>query len=130
MMPPPGHADESYRRPRKLRLAVILVGLALWSLLAWAVYSLVDPALGLVAESAGVVLESGKNLATSTGAGQEVGGLVDGWGGDGLLRQALALLPVVAKPAIVIVWAIGALGIVAAPLVLSKVGRMLRARRH
>lgn len=118
------------RLPRKLPMAVVLMGLVLWSLLAWIGYSLVDPVLGWVAASAGLLVDGGKGLATAVGAGKEVGAVVDNLNVSGFLGQTIALLRVVLKPAVVIVWAIGALALIAAPVILRKIGRLLAARRH
>lgn len=50
---------------------------------------------------------------------------VSGW-----LGQAIGLLRVILKPAIIIVWALGAVAILAAPLILARAGGLLGARRH
>jgi len=113
------------RLPRKLRMAILLVGLVLWSLLAWIAYSLVDPVVGWVAASAGLLVDGGKGLATVVGAGKEVGAVVDNLNVNDFLGQTIALLRVVLKPAIVIVWAIGALALFAAPVILRTTGRLL-----
>ena len=111
-------------------MAAVLVGLVLWSLLAWAGYALVDPVLGWVAASAGFLLDSGKDIATATGAGKEVGVVVDGLNASGLLGQVVALLRGILKPTIVVVWVIGALVLIAAPAILPRIGRLLAAFRH
>ncbi|NIJ43508.1 hypothetical protein FHS78_003823 [Parvibaculum indicum] len=110
-------------------MAVVLVGLVLWSLLAWVGYVLVDPILGWVAASAGLLVDGGKDIATATG-GNEIGIILDNLNVSGFLGQTIALLRVVLKPAIVVVWAIGALALIAAPVILRKIARLLDARRH
>lgn len=60
--------DLAPRRSRKLPIAVVVVGFVLWSLLAWLGYSLVDPVLGWLAANAGLLVDSGKDLATAAGA--------------------------------------------------------------
>lgn len=140
-----GHSeDEFFRRwtgnpsggrpaPRMLRpisWIVAIIGLAVWSLLAWIGYALADPVLGWVAANAGLLVDGGKNLANATGVGKEVGSVVDALDVSGLLGQAIALLRVVLKPVIVVAWAIGALALAAAPWVLPKIGRLLAAHRH
>lgn len=122
--------DARPRLTRKLPRAVVLVGLVLWSLLAWAGYALVDPVLGWVASNAGLLVDGGKGLATATGVGKEVGSVVDNLNVSGFLGQAIALLRVVMKPAIIVLWAIGAVAIIAAPVILPRVGRLLGGRRH
>ncbi|GAA2888462.1 hypothetical protein GCM10010837_48030 [Aminobacter niigataensis] len=129
MMGGPGDYDAPPGLPRKLPMAVVLVGLVLWSLLAWVGYVLVDPILGWVAASAGLLVDGGRDIATATG-GKEVGTILDNLNVSGLLGQVIALLRVVLKPAIVVVWAIGALVLITAPLILRKIGRLLAARRH
>ena len=126
----PVHDEAPRRLPRKLPMAAVLVGLVLWSLLAWAGYALVDPVLGWVAASAGFLLDSGKDIATATGAGKEVGVVVDGLNASGLLGQVVALLRGILKPTIVVVWVIGALVLIAAPAILPRIGRLLAAFRH
>lgn len=122
--------DARARLPRKLPMAVVLVGLVLWSLLAWAGYALVDPILGWVAANAGLLVDGGKGLAGAVGVGKEVGVVVDNLNVSGFLGQIIALLRVVLKPAIIVVWAIGAAVLVAAPLILPKIGRLFAGRRH
>ena len=115
---------------RPISWIVVIVGLAVWSLLAWVGYALVDPVLGWVATNAGLLVDGGKGLATATGAGKEVSSVVDNLNVSGLLGQAIALLRVIVKPAIIVLWAIGALALVAAPVILPRIGRMLGGRRH
>lgn len=122
--------DALARLPRKLPAAVVLVGLLLWSLLAWIGFSLVDPVLGWLAVNIGLLVDSGEGLATSAGAGNVVGSILGDLNLSGFLGQVIALLQVLLKPAIVIVWAIGAFILVASPLILPKIGRLLAGRRH
>lgn len=129
----PGDGPGAYPLPRLSRRnswIVVITGLVVWSLLAWVAYALTDPVLGWIAASAGLVLESGKNIATAAGAGKEVGTVVDGINASGFLGQAIALLRLALKPVIVIVWATGALAIIAAPLILRKIGGRLARLRH
>ena len=130
MMGDSGNHEAAPRVPRKLPLAVVLVGLVLWSLLAWALYVLVGPVLSWIAGNAGLLADSGKDLATTAGAGKEIGNIVDGLNVSGLLGQVIAVLGVILKPLIVIVWAIGALSLIAAPAILPKLGRLLATRLH
>ena len=115
--------------PRKLPIAAALVGLVLWSLLAWVGYLLVDPILGWVAASVGLLVDGGKDIVSATG-GKEVGTILDNIYVSGFLGQIIALSRVVLKPTILVVWAIGALILVAAPFILPKIGRMFARRRH
>lgn len=111
-------------------MAVVLVGLVLWSLLALIGYALVDPVLGWIAANAGLLVDSGKGLATAIGAGKEVGSVVANLNVSGFLGQAIALLRVVLKPAIIVLWAIGAIALIAAPVILPRIGWLLGGRRH
>ncbi|CCV15030.1 hypothetical protein [Mesorhizobium sp. STM 4661] len=90
--------------------------LAVWSLLAWVGYALVDPVLSW--------------LAGTAGSGQGVVAVVDSLNVGGVLGQAKALLRIVVKPAIVVLWAIGALVLIAAPLILPRIGRLLSRLRR
>ncbi|MDH8543873.1 hypothetical protein QIH15_27010, partial [Klebsiella pneumoniae] len=74
---------------------------------------------------AGLLVDGGKGLATATGAGKEVGNIVDGLNVSGFLGQVIALLRIILKPTIVVVWAIGALVLIAAPAIMQKIGRLL-----
>lgn len=122
--------DAPARPRRKAPMAVILVGLILWSLLAWIAYSFVDPALVWLAASAGLLIDGGKDIATATG-GKEVSSILANISvSGGFWGQAIAFLRVVSKPAIIIVWVIGALIIAAASFILPKMGRLFAARRH
>jgi hypothetical protein len=115
---------------RPISWIAVIAGLAVWSLLAWIGYALVDPVLAWVAVNAGLLVDSGKGLATATGVGKEVGSVVGNLNISGFLGQAIAFLRVVLKPAIIVVWAIGALAIFAMPLILSKRGRSFSMRHH
>lgn len=115
---------------RPISWIVVLAGLAVWSLLAWIGYAFVDPILSWIAANAGLLIDSGKGLATATGAGKEVGSVINNLNVSGFSGQAIALLRVVLKPAIIVLWAIGALALIAAPLLLPRIGRMLGGRRH
>lgn len=116
--------------PRKLPMAVVLAGLVLWSLLAWVGYALVDPVLGWIAANTGLLVDGGKGLATAIGVGKEAGSVVDSLNVSGFLGQAIALLRTIVKPAIIVLWAIGALALAAAPVILPRVGRLLGGRQH
>ena len=126
----PVNYDARPRLPRKLPMAVVLVGLVLWSLLAWTGYALVDPVLGWISANVGLLVDGGKSLATATGVGKEVRNVVDNLNVSGFLGQTIALMRVGLKPTIIVLWAIGALILVAAPLILPKIGRSFAERRH
>lgn len=90
----------------------------------------IDSLLGWAATIAGNVVDSGKDIATAVGVGKEQVGAVDALNVSGLLGQAITLLKIIAKPAIVILWGIGVITLLAAPLILSRVGRLFARRRH
>ena len=108
----------------------VLAGLIVWSAVAWVGYVSVDGLLGWAAANAGVAVDSGKDIATALGVGKEQVGALDALNVSGFLGQALALLKFFSKPAIVVLWGIGALVLLTAPLILSKIGRIFAARRH
>lgn len=117
--------------PRRVSWAAVIAALTLWTLLAWFLYAVTDPVLGWLTASAGLVLESGKSVATEAGVGKEVGTVVDSLKTTGLIGQVIALLHLVLKPTIITVWALGAPVIIVAPLILRKLGgRLSRLRRH
>lgn len=124
----PSAASPAPRLSRPISWIVMLAGLAVWSLLAWIGYVLVDPILGWVAANAGLVLDSGKGLAT--GAGKEAASVLQSINTSGLLGQTIILLRAVLKPAIIVLWAIGALALLATPLMLPRLGGLLGRRRH
>lgn len=128
-----GTSSEDRPPPRILKPVswiVVIMGLAVWTLVAWIAYALVDPVLGWVAGSAGVLVDGGKDLATAAGAGKDVGAVIDNLNASGFLGQAIALFRLVIKPTIVVLWAIGVLVLLATPMFLPRIGRLLGGRRH
>jgi len=124
----PSDAFPPSRLSRPISWIVVLVGLGVWTLLAWVGYALVDPVLGWAAANAGLVLDTGKGLAT--GAGKEAASALQSMNASGVLGQTILFLRAVLKPAIVVLWAIGALTILAMPLILPRLGSLLDRRRH
>jgi hypothetical protein len=110
-----------------VRVALVF-GLVAWSLLAWVGYVLVDPALDWVAASSGVLVDGGKGIATVTGVSKEVGSVAEGLNVGGFGQWAIGLLRAVLKPAIIIFWALGALALIAAPVILPKISMILGRR--
>lgn len=106
-----------------------VAGLVIWSLIAWAAYLAVGPILTWVASSAGLLVDTGKSIASLTEAGKVAGNVLDGLDVTGLAGQAIVLMQAVAGPVIVVVWALGALALLAAPLILPRAGRLI-GRRH
>lgn len=86
--------------------------------------------LGWIAGNAGLLVDCGKDLATTAGTGKEIGNVVDGLNVSRPFGQVIAVLRVILKPLVVIFWAIGALALIAARAILPKLGRRLATGRH
>lgn len=106
-------------------LPLMMIGgaLVLWSLLAWTSYGFVDILSGWLSSNATTLLQTGKDAANATGIGKGAVGWLDVEATSGLARQLLDLAVFVAKPAIIVIWALGALVIVAIPAILRRLGR-------
>ena len=125
------HPSEGYpdpRIPRSIPRIVVIIALAVWSLLALIGYVSVNAIIGWAASLADIALASGEDLATTVGLGKEAGSVAGSLKATGLLDQTFALLQWIAKPAIVVVWAIGALVIAIAPSILSRMRGLLGRR--
>lgn len=109
---------------RPIFWAIVLICLAGWSLIAWIGYAFADSILVWVATNAGFVLDRGKGLTTL--AGKDANSVVQSIGASGILGQTIIFLSAVLKPAIITLWAVGTLAILATPLILRRLGR----RRH
>lgn len=118
------------QRPQRGSRFIVIIGLAVWSLLAWIGYVSVDAIIGWIAPLTDVAVASAKGIAAIFGVGKEVGNVADAVKSSGLQDQTIALLRWIAKPAIVVVWAIGALVLIAAPSILSRIRWMLDQRRY
>ena len=114
--------DDTPRRIR-LPLGLIVIGLVVWSLLVWGAFLLVDPVLGWLAGSVGPLADAGTGVARWFGLGQQAAALRDGANVDGLAGGLIGLVYVVAKPAIVILWVLGSLALLAAPAILRRRSR-------
>lgn len=116
----PAARGRSYRGPL---LIVMLGGMAVWSLLAWIGYSLADPLLAWLGTTVLGVAESGRGLAVAVG-GQPAGAALDIVNAGGLATQALALLQLLVKPAIVLIWLVGMMVLMALPFLLPLARRL------
>lgn len=105
------------RMPR-MGTAMVLVMLAVWTLLAWAGYSLVDGLGAWLAGNAGAVIQGGKDAAAAGGLDQNVVGMLNVDQASSFVAQVAALAQIIAKPLIVLAWFLGALAIIAMPMVL------------
>lgn len=113
-------------RPKPILWILVFVVVALWSLAAWAAYTMADPFYGWVAASTGLLGDGAKSAATVAGAGSIAANLDV----SGFLGQAIAFLQAVTKPVIWIVWAVGALALLAAPLIIPRIAPLLGRLRH
>lgn len=105
------------RMPR-VGTATVLVMLAAWTLLAWAGYNLVDGLGAWLAGNAGAVIQGGKDAAAAGGLDKNVVGMLNVDQASGFVAQVAALARIIAKPLIVLAWFLGALAIIAMPMVL------------
>ncbi|MEO5325550.1 hypothetical protein PV773_19770 [Mesorhizobium sp. CC13] len=105
------------RIPR-MGTGMVLAMLALWTLLAWAGYSLVDGLGAWLAGNASAVIQGGKDAATVGGLDQSLVGMLNVDQASGFVAQVAALARTIAKPLIVLAWFLGALAIIAMPMVL------------
>src|SRR5262245_7718714 len=121
---PSGHSTRG-SSPRRLKPAVwigILAAMVVWSLIAWLTYLAVDPVLAWLSSSAGTVLEGSRDVVSAIG-GKPAADAVGAVSSSGLIGQLATLLHAIAKPAIVIVWVLGMLGLIAAPMILTWMAR-------
>lgn len=102
----------------------------IWSLLAWAAYGLVDGLGGWLTANTGALLQGGKDVIGTVGIAKDVVDQVDMQGTTGLLQQFVSMAVTVARPAIIVIWFLGALAILAVPFLLRRLGGLLRSRRH
>ncbi|HEV2504168.1 MAG TPA: hypothetical protein VGV39_13915 [Mesorhizobium sp.] len=102
----------------------------IWSLLAWLAYGLIDGLGGWLSASTGALLQGGKDAIGTIGIGKDVVDQVNVQGAGGLLQQFVAAAVAVARPAIVFVWFLGTLAILAVPFVLRRLSGFVRSRRH
>ena len=131
-------ADPRYfasdRPPPRLRISFIWIvaALVIWTAGAFGLYSVADPILAWIAANSGALVDTGK--AASSLAGGEAaaaGAVLKAVDVNSFVGQAIALVSAIAKPAIVLVWLVGAISLLAAPLILSRfAGRLGGRRRH
>lgn len=112
----------------KFAVVAAIAALVFWSLLAWGAYGLVDVLAGWLSTSGGALLQGGKDAAGAVGIGKEVIDKFDVQGTAGLLQQLVGAALAVARPAIVFVWFLGVLAILAAPFVVRRLDRFVRSR--
>lgn len=96
-------------RPR-LRIPgiVILGALVVWTLMAWGAWALVGPLLAWAGGMVAPVLNAGSAVGGALGLGKEVGAVIEATRAEGIAQWLLGVMEWLAKPAIALIWAIGA----------------------
>lgn len=113
-------------RPAPLLRIVIAVAVAVWSLMAWIGYNAADPVVAWLGSIVLGVIENGQGVAEAFG-GKPAGEVVKALDGGGLAGQILALVQIIIKPAIVVIWALGIVALMMLPL-LASLGRRIIGR--
>ncbi|WP_306225066.1 hypothetical protein [Bosea beijingensis] len=116
------------RRVSGLFWVLALLAMAAWSLFAWFAYSLADPVLAWLSTSAPALVDSGRGAVESYG-GKAAGDALKTLDMGGLAGQAIALLKLVVKPAIVVIWVLGMVALAVLPMLMSAVRRLFGSRR-
>ncbi|MBL8577289.1 MAG: hypothetical protein JNK47_08705 [Mesorhizobium sp.] len=105
---------------------MIAVAVAVWSLMAWIGYNAADPVVAWLGSIVLGVIENGQGVAEAFG-GKPAGEVVKALDGGGLAGQILALVQIIIKPAIVVIWALGIVALMMLPL-LASLGRRIIGR--
>lgn len=116
-------------RPRPPRIPVGLA-LAVWMLLAIGAWWLADPLLGWLGGAVRSLADAGTDVARWVGLGREAATIREIADVEGMAGWIIELLALILKPAIVVLWAIGAAGLIAAPAILARLGRRRRGHWH
>lgn len=118
------------RRRASLSWAGVLLGLLAWTVIIYVGYIAVDIVLSWLKTSGVAMLQAGKDAGSAIGVGKEVGVAIDSLRSTGLFDQAVSLLRVILKPAVIAVWLLGALIIVLLPRILWRLAGEFGTRRH
>lgn len=102
-----------------------MVGILIWSLLALFAFVIADPLLNWLSAALGVVVANGESAAKMVGGEGIASVLMSGVDANGLAQLVMDLLNLVAKPAIVVVWAIGVVILLVLPWLVRKIGGRL-----
>lgn len=105
---------------RPIPRVVILGALAVWTLLALGAWVVVDPLLVWVGGLVAPMLDVGAAVGGVVGIGREVGAVIEATRAEGIAAWLLGVLGWLAKPAIVIGWAVGVVAILLAPRLLRR----------
>ncbi len=115
-----GYDPRDYGPPPRIPLIVILGALVVWTLLAWGIWAVTDPLLAWAGGMVAPVLKVGTAVGGTVGLGNEVGAVIEASRAEGIAQWLLDVLGWIAKPAIVVVWAIGAAAILLSRRLLSR----------
>lgn len=127
----PGSPDSNNRGNRRSgSWGLTIVLLLLWSALVWLGYTGLDALLTWLSASGDSLAQAGKNVGTAFGVGKEVGAVADSLKAGGLWEQAIALMRLLLKPAVVIVWLLGAVVLMVLPRLLGKIIGVFRSGRN
>lgn len=112
--------------PRRIPPIVTVSLLAAWSLLAWGAWAITPLVLGWLAGLVAPVLDAGAAVAGIVGAEKEVGAVIDAVNAEGIAGWMLGILGWLARPMILIGWAIGVVAIFVAPRLFRRSGGFRR----
>lgn len=124
----PGQSPVNAVGPRRSSSTFILVGLLVWTGLAWLGYLAADGLLAWLAASSGTLLQTGRDVGTAFGA-KEVGVAIDSLGAEGWIGSLISLVQTLLAPLIVIVWLIGAVALVILPRIVGRLVGLVGGRR-
>lgn len=127
--PPPGTIEHDKAPVRRLSGAFSVVALVIWSLLVWGGYMLGDAVLTWLTANQATMMATGKDAGGLLGMGKEVGVAVNAFEATGIVSQVLALLSFLLLPVAVVVWLIGAVLALAAPLLIGRLAGILGRMR-
>ncbi|MGV3491598.1 MAG: hypothetical protein ACO1OG_09785 [Devosia sp.] len=126
----PTYQPRGGMRPRaagllgRVTTGAAMVAIVIWSLLALFAFVIADPVLAWLSSAMGVVVANGESAAKMVG-GEGLGAvLMEGVDAQGLAQLVMDLVTLLAKPVIVIIWAVG----VAILLVLPWLARKISGR--
>ncbi|PZR00075.1 MAG: hypothetical protein DI533_05550 [Cereibacter sphaeroides] len=120
-----GYAQQGYDLPgyhpkRRIPSIFVIAALAVWTLLALGTWVVIDPLLAWAGVLVAPLLETGSAVGDAVGIGKEVGAVIDASGAESIAQWLLGVLSWLAKPAIVIVWALGVGAILLAQVILAR----------
>lgn len=117
---------DGYRGRHRVPTGLLLIGIALWSALAFGTFVLVDPVLAWFGGAVGPLADAGTGAARWFGLGREAAAVRDVTNVDGLAAWVISVLAIVLKPLIALIWFVGILALFAAPAILSRLRGLRR----